>query len=225
MGNCPDRAMRIAQSQGPKEGSSMRREIWCFATALAALLSTAAADATPIEYSFSGTGDWTLNGLGGSGDFVVNLTADTSKIVAGTDTYGVFVSGGTFSSGGSPVAFTESGPVVAANEVIDGTDPPGTMLFAQVPDSGPVTGLGLTNSLFETYDLSHALPLTSGTPEWVSTPFFTSDGPLEFLSISALSFQATIVPESSTWAMLLLGFAGLGCVGYRLSGRSAVLAA
>src|SRR5580704_13095441 len=50
-----------------------------------------------------------LNGLGGSGDFVVNLTADTSKIVAGMDTYGVFASG-TFSSGGSSVAFTEPGP-------------------------------------------------------------------------------------------------------------------
>ena len=108
------------------------------------------------------------------------------------------------------MAFTEPGPVVAGNEVIDGTAPPGTMLFAQVPDSGPVTGLGLTNSLFETYDLSHALPLTSGTPEWVSTPFCTSDGPLEVLSISALSFQATIVPKSSTWAMLLLGFGLIG---------------
>ena len=41
----------------------MRREI-CFATALAALLDSRAADATPIEYTFSGTGDWTLNGLG-----------------------------------------------------------------------------------------------------------------------------------------------------------------
>ena len=41
----------------------MRRKIWCFATALTALLSTAAADAKPIEYTFSGTGDWTLNGL------------------------------------------------------------------------------------------------------------------------------------------------------------------
>ena len=63
----------------------MRRKIWCFATALTALLSTAAADAKPIEYTFSGTGDWTLNGLGGSGDFVVNLTADTSKIVGGME--------------------------------------------------------------------------------------------------------------------------------------------
>jgi hypothetical protein len=84
----------------------MRRKIWCFATALAALLSTAAADATPIEYSFSGTGDWTLDGLGSSGDFVVNLTADTSEIVVGPS---VQVSG-TFSSGGSTVAFTEGGP-------------------------------------------------------------------------------------------------------------------
>ena len=194
----------------------MRRKIWCFATALSALLLTAAADATPIEYSFSGTGDWTLNGLGGSGDFVVNLTADTSKILVGPS---VQVSG-TFSSGGRTVAFTEGGPVVA-NEVIDGTDPPGTILFAQVPVTEPGAGLALTNSLFETYDLSNALPLTSGTPEWVSTPFFTSGGPLEFLSISAASFQATIVPEPSTWAMMLLGFAGLGFLGYRRALRTA----
>jgi PEP-CTERM motif len=190
----------------------MRRKIWCFATALAALLSTAAANATPIEYSFSGMGDWTLDGLGDSGDFVVNLTADTSKILVQPGQYVVQVSG-TFSSGGSIVAFTEGGPV-AFNEVIDETTPPGAMLFAQVPGIGSVAGLGLTNSLFETYDLSHALPLTSGTPELVSTPFFTSGGPLELLSISAVRFQATIVPEPSTWAMLLLGFGLIGFTGF-----------
>ena len=110
------------------------------------------------------------------------------------------------------MAFTEPGPVVAGNEVIDGTAPPGTMLFAQVPDSGPVTGLGLTNSLFGNLrpEFTRSSTHVSGTPEWVSTPFFTSDGPLEFLSISALSFQATIVPESSTWAMLLLCFGLIG---------------
>jgi hypothetical protein len=187
----------------------MRSRTWCFVAALAALLSTAAADATPIEYSFSGSGDWILNGLGDSGDFAVDLTADTSKIIVGPGEYAVLVSG-TFTSGGSTVAFTEGGPI-AINEVVDGTTPPAAILFAQVPGIGPVAGLGLTNSLFETYDLSHALPLTSGTPELVSgTPFSTSDGPLEFLSISALSFQASIVPEPSTWVMSLAGFAGLG---------------
>jgi hypothetical protein len=118
----------------------MRREIWCFATALAALLSTAAADATPIEYSFSGTGDWTLNGLGGSGDFVVNLTADTSKIVAGTDTYGVFVSGGTFSSGGSPVAFTESGPVERPMKSSTGPIPRAQCSLRKSPTAGRSRG-------------------------------------------------------------------------------------
>ena len=33
------------------------------------------------------------------------------------------------------------------------------------------------------------------------------------------------VPESSTWAMMLLGFAGLGFAGYRKSRKAAALAA
>jgi hypothetical protein len=202
----------------------MRCETWSLAAALAALLSTtAAASATPIEYSFSGTGDWTLNGVDGAGDFLVNLTADTSEILfqPGQD---VVVVSGTFSSGGTTVDFTEHGPV-DRNEVIDGTDPPGAMIFAQVTEIGPPAALGLTNSVFETYDLSHALPPTSGTPVFVDTPFLTSGGPLEFLSISAASFQATLVPESSTWAMMTIGFAGLGFAGYRASRKSVAVAA
>jgi hypothetical protein len=38
-------------------------------------------------------------------------------------------------------------------------------------------------------------------------------------------FVATFVPEPSTWAMMLLGFAGLGYLGYRSRKRSAALAA
>jgi hypothetical protein len=33
------------------------------------------------------------------------------------------------------------------------------------------------------------------------------------------------VPEPSTWAMMLIGFAGLGYAGYRTSRKSAALAA
>jgi hypothetical protein len=192
----------------------MQRGTWCFAAALAGLLSTTmVADATPIEYSFSGTGDWTLNGLEDSGDFVVNLTGDTSDIQVqpGQD---LVVLSGTFGSSEKTVDFTEGGPV-DFNALFSGTSSPGAVLFAQVPGFGSPADLGLTNSAFETYDLSHALPLTSGTPAFGNTPFFTSGGPLQFHSISALGFQATIIPEPSTWAMMVVGFTGLGFAGYR----------
>jgi PEP-CTERM motif len=39
------------------------------------------------------------------------------------------------------------------------------------------------------------------------------------------TFTATFVPEPSTWAMMLIGFAGLGYLGYRSRKRSAALAA
>jgi hypothetical protein len=32
-------------------------------------------------------------------------------------------------------------------------------------------------------------------------------------------------PEPSTWAMMILGFAGLGFAGYRRAGKAAVVAA
>jgi hypothetical protein len=39
------------------------------------------------------------------------------------------------------------------------------------------------------------------------------------------TFTATFVPEPSTWAMMLLGFAGLGYLGYRSRKRPAAIAA
>jgi hypothetical protein len=42
---------------------------------------------------------------------------------------------------------------------------------------------------------------------------------------NTLAVSMTAVPELSTWAMLLLGFAGLGFAGYRGSRKSAALAA
>ena len=44
-------------------------------------------------------------------------------------------------------------------------------------------------------------------------------------AIVTISGGASPVPEISTWAMMLLGFAGLGFAGYRASRRGAALAA
>ena len=83
----------------------------------------------------------------------------------------------------------------------------------------------LTGTPFETYNLATALPLTSGGLSTGPATYFTSGGNLVFASsdsITSLSLEA-IVPEPSTWAMMLLGFAGLGFLAYRK--RSALIAA
>jgi hypothetical protein len=46
-----------------------------------------------------------------------------------------------------------------------------------------------------------------------SESFSVFDGPVAGLRYGGVAFAA--VPEASTWAMLLLGFAGLGFMGYR----------
>jgi hypothetical protein len=51
---------------------------------------------------------------------------------------------------------------------------------------------GLTNTVFEAFDLSHALSLTSGAPLVADQPFSTSGGALELSSISALRARQRI---------------------------------
>jgi hypothetical protein len=53
-------------------------------------------------------------------------------------------------------------------------------------------------------------------PDWLRIGTdITHQGPFD----AAFSLTGTVVPEPSTWAMMLLGFAGLGFVGYRASRR------
>jgi hypothetical protein len=49
-------------------------------------------------------------------------------------------------------------------------------------------------------------------------------GPL-FSAGTYISINVSTVPESSTWAMILLGFVGLGFAGYRTSRKAASIAA
>lgn len=55
----------------------------------------------------------------------------------------------------------------------------------------------------------------------VANEFVATNGTYAFLDVSSISSTYTttgvFVPEQSTWAMLLLGFGGLGFLGYRVS--------
>ena len=70
------------------------------------------------------------------------------------------------------------------------------------------------NSQVWTHSKSFLTPLWHLT-SW-STSTFDSNGSFD----GAIHPYVGSVPEPSTWAMLLLGFAGLGIVGYRVSWRA-----
>ncbi len=63
-------------------------------------------------------------------------------------------------------------------------------------------------------------PLVGGSPgpSWECTGSYSCyvpDGTIRYIASGA----ASAVPEASTWAMLILGFAGLGFAGYRGSNK------
>ena len=192
------------------------------AASAVALLSGAASAAT-IDYIFTGAANFTLNGVVFSdAPFTLTYVGDTTAVTGGGGE--AFNSGvGTFVSGATTVTLTGD-----VNEVI--VNPGAGLLgFGQIISSPfSVNVEAISNSAFGIYGLGSAFPLTSGSlnPPTAAT-FSTDGGALVFAddSFTTVSFQATGgVPEPSTWAMLLAGFAGLGFIGYRQTVKARVAA-
>ena len=186
----------------------MRKLVSAAATA-AMLLSATAAKAAVITYIFTGTGSGSLDGTPFDGSFTVTMVSDTSTVTSGG---GELRNTGTttFVSG----ALTDT---ISDAVLIENTASPGFMGFGQ--SISPFPDKSLTATVFETYNLINSLPLTTGGLSVAPATFITAGGTLVFSGdrpITALSFEATGgVPEASTWAMMLAGFAGLGFLAYR----------
>ena len=100
---------------------------------------------------------------------------------------------------------------------------------------GPYTDIVWVNysfgGLFNTPDNVYILfgPQTySGdefTPEFLTGTYVGADVGTGADAIVTISSGASPVPEISTWAMMVLGFAGFALAGYRASRRGAALAA
>ena len=60
-------------------------------------------------------------------------------------------------------------------------------------------------------------PPTNLEPDWLRVGTdIAHQGPFN----AAFSLSGSVVPEPSTWAMMLLGFAGLGFAGYRRASQA-----
>lgn len=95
--------------------------------------------------------------------------------------------------------------------VINGTD---TVLFKDLKTSSAGDNLLVESDLFKGNEINL---LTSATISVDSTGFFKELKQVEFSKFTPA------VPEISTWAMLVLGFAGVGFLAYRRKGQGAAL--
>jgi len=180
----------------------MSRQMGWLAGCAALVLFAGAAEANPIDYIFTGTGTGTLNGTAFSGSFTVTEVADTSGITSGGGEYRSTPSIATFTAGAQTASLTN--PLI-----IENTAAPGFMGFAE--GASPFPDESLTNSVFETYALNTALSSTAGGLSVAPATFATSVGDLDFTTITALSFQAT-VPEPSSLSLVgsvLLAFGAI----------------
>jgi hypothetical protein len=183
--------------------------------ACAAILAATSAHAVVIDYVFTGVADGTLNNV------AFTNAAFTITEVSNTSTEGDF-GGGEISNTSTSATFTvgaSSGTLTGTlNEVVDNQNSgQGSMIFGQSNSMG-FAGEGLDNSFFETYGLTTATSVIPGDPpSFQSQTYTTSLGNLVFTSASSANFQAVIpsaggVPEPASWALMLVGFGGVGSI-------------
>ena len=90
-----------------------------------------------------------------------------------------------------------------------GADGTGSLIgLVEANDLYQSFGPSITNTQDPGYLISFRTPAAFGSVEFYTTPS---------------AFEFAIIPESSTWAMMALGFAGLSFVGFRRSRRAVAL--
>jgi hypothetical protein len=182
-----------------------------------------AGTASAVTYTYTGNTFLYIGGVGGvshvSGSFDVSsaLTANTTySNLSGVITSYDFTDGRTTwtSSSSSPIEFaiTTDAHGIASWQ-IDITDPHRDEIITQSSSYAGTGGVLDSTNLYNNYVAYSYAPGNSNGEQgvqgtWTATAALTTD-----------------VPEPSTWAMMILGFAGIGFMAYRRKAKPALMAA
>jgi hypothetical protein len=170
------------------------------AISLSGAITSAKAD---LVYTLSGV---TFDGGGTlSGQFVINQDGYVESYNFVTTSGGV-LSGNSYTS-----------PAPTADNIIPSTPPASTIIV--FPNNDPSTDALLELTFLHPLDSTGIDPLVGGTPgpSYECTGSFSCDliegasGTTRYISGGI----ATAVPEPATWAMIILGFFGVGFMSYR----------
>jgi hypothetical protein len=141
-----------------------------------------------------------------------NATITTGRTGGTLDRYYTgFTGPASFGSGGVTFGSSGSGDLV-------GIDASGAFVGAPViiVPTSYISGTSLSDTATYAGETLSGLGVTPGTFEWTWGTGTNQNFTLEISSA---------VPEPSTWAMMILGFAGLGFVAYRRKSKPALMAA
>ena len=164
----------------------------------------------PITYTEYATASGSLDGI--------PFTDETVLLMMTNNTTNVTNSGpGEFENVGTATVSVGGGPAVTF------TDP--TQVFSNQSD--PAVGfedlsvddiLDTFSASFATYELKTSIgPIVGSGAINAGSSFATTGGAFVLTSVGDATFTAATnsIPEPSRWAMMLIGFAGLGYAGYR----------
>ena len=168
---------------------------------------------TPITYTESATASGSLDGISFTDATVfLSMTNDTTNVVASPPPFTIFTNSGTatVSVGGGPaVTFIDQDEVFSF---------PLEQRVGFSVALGGIIILDVNSASFATYEMTTSIGPIVGTSDInAGLSFATTGGAFVLTSVGDATFTATTttIPEPSTWAMMALGFAGLGFLGYR----------
>jgi hypothetical protein len=180
------------------------------------------ASAAIVDYYISGEGTGVLSGIDWSGDFLITMVGDNSTVQTppGLEVIDPLES----------ASVTIPGPITATLSIATrlGLGSNNAIFFSRAGSSGHDLfdfTISPTDAAAFHFQTGYG-PVPNTGPVYALNQFeavATSKGPLTFSSSGDVLFSssgARVIPEPSTWVMMLAGFAGLGFAGYRASRKS-----
>jgi hypothetical protein len=192
--------------------------IACSASARADFVVDVNPVAADLNLDINNKGAFAFTGTVSPGNQIIDISSTTLlNTASGEATITANSSGGTFSS----VTYTpENADIVKFTQFSTRgqLDFAGTVTI-DVIDNGGQSFL-FTESANQNFSAIGVIALL-GTNEWIQSVIVSADsasGGFKSLKQEGFGF-ATAVPEASTWAMMILGFMGVGFMAYRRRGQ------
>ena len=216
-------ALALIGTAGAQASTALYSDFAAYSAAVTGLTTVTIPDEYPgTSYGNNGNGSVTYNGV----NFSQNPTISNGNF---------FNVGPEFSLASSAVLSSQEQTVGIPNILVSlsgsytgfslnyGTFNVGNVTF--LLSNGDSVTLGSVGNGYETSGGFFGVTDTTAFSSVLVTSAVSNPDDQNILSLNNVTFGISAVPEPSTWAMMIIGFAGVGFMAYRRNSKSALMAA